>query len=88
MSTVVRIEMPAEAAARLADPEVQAKLKAALDAEGIPLLGIEPVENEIEKRITTIFHGITPRCQACGERSESVGWRPAYQMLLCPGCPK
>ena len=48
MSIVVRIEMSADAAKRLADPEVQAKPKAALAAEGIPLLGIEPTPPVIE----------------------------------------
>jgi hypothetical protein len=40
MSVKVTIEMPAEAAARLADPAVLAELQRALAAEGIPLLSV------------------------------------------------
>jgi hypothetical protein len=48
MSTKVTIEMSAEAAARLADPKVQEALRAALAAEGIPLVSIEPTTPHIE----------------------------------------
>lgn len=85
MSTVVRIEMPSEAAARLADPEVLAKLKAALAAEGIPLLAVESPVPKIEpcpkcmsEQITfnncgySSFDMATAKCK-CGHKIVTAG---------------
>lgn len=53
----------------------------------------EPVaaQNEpdaVERAITKAFYGEMPRCECCGERNPKCRWRPAYQMMLCPECPK
>ena len=44
--------------------------------------------DEVERKVTEIFHGPAPKCECCGERDIHCRWRPAYQMILCPSCPK
>lgn len=44
--------------------------------------------DEITKKITEIFCGPAPQCYCCGKRNPECTWRPAYQMMLCPDCPK
>lgn len=44
--------------------------------------------HDIEAIVTKIFHGDYPRCECCGERDSRCRWRPAYQMMMCPRCPK
>jgi hypothetical protein len=45
-------------------------------------------ERELERKIARAFYGECPQCQCCGERNAECTWRPAYQMMLCPECPK
>ena len=42
----------------------------------------------IDRKITEAFYGTAPRCQVCGKPNEKCRWNPAYQMMLCPECPK
>ncbi len=42
----------------------------------------------VEAAITRAFYGDAPRCECCNERNPKCRWRPAYQMMLCPECPK
>lgn len=43
---------------------------------------------DLERRLTAAMCGGVPKCQCCGERNPDCTWRGAYQMLLCPECPR
>ena len=49
---------------------------------------LDPIGRELERIITRTFYGDAPRCEVCGERNSECRYRPAYQMMLCPECPK
>ena len=58
-------------------------------------LAADPIDKEIkaercqiERIAMRFFFGEEPRCQCCGKPNPDCTYRAAYQMVLCPGCPK
>ncbi len=58
------------------------------DTEYYPWQDDRREECAVEKAITRAMYGDRPRCECCGERNPECRWRPAYEMMLCPECPK